>query len=106
MNMHINGRIAYGDKVRLYGFPGLFEVSHTSSKLHDFYATPIDGAGLPRNSGWPASDASVVEINGQPVPLLSAPLVPPSDDYPHTPTFDYSDGPQSLAESAIALWHN
>jgi hypothetical protein len=103
--MHINGRTKYLDIVRLYGFRGLFEVSATHDKNYDFYATPIDCDGLPRASGWAATDSSVVEINGAPVPLLSAPITPPADDYPHDPQFDYSDGPQSLAVSALAMWH-
>jgi hypothetical protein len=53
---------------------------------------------------FPASDVSVVERNGEPLPLLSAPIAPPAPDYPHEPQFDYSDGPQSLGIDALRIW--
>ena len=51
-----------------------------------------------------ANDA-VVEINGTPVPLMSGPLVPPAEDYPHHPRFDYQDGPDSLGVSALEAFY-
>ena len=93
-------RVLCHDVVRLYGFPGTFEVLPTTSDCYDFHARPIDS----RNSGFPAVAASVVERNGRPCPCLSAPISPPASDYPHVPTFEYTDGPQSLAVDAVDRW--
>ena len=94
-------RVKFGDRVRLYGFPGTFEVWVTTSDLYDFHAKPIEQS---RNTGFPALAKSVVEINGKPCPCLSAPIAPPASDYPHLPQFDYDDAPQSLALSAVNAW--
>jgi hypothetical protein len=69
--------------------------------MFDWYAVP---EGQPGYTGFGVPDGSIVEVDGQPCPLLSAPLAPPAADYPHTPQFDYDDGPQSLQEDALARW--
>lgn len=71
--------------VRLYGFPGTYPLEIHQGRP---YATR-NGQLL-----FPVSLASIVELNGQPTPLRSCPLVPPASDYPHKPMFEYDDGPQ------------
>lgn len=103
-------RARVGDVVRLYGFPGTFEllgvggrVRETTERLYDFYAestAKIDGATV----GWPIRDESIVEINGMRVPLMSCPIAEPADDYPHEPAFDYHDGPEENGKQAHAAW--
>lgn len=93
-------RVKSGDVVRLYGFPGTFLVQEYDGKHGDFFALPLGRI----HGGWPALESSIVEINGEPVPLQSAPLVPPSKDYPWEPLFDYTDGPQTLGQSALRQW--
>lgn len=96
-------RVQPGDTVRLYGYPGTFlvEAFHFSTyRENGFMAVHSDSPEL----RFPASEFSVVERNGAPLPLLSAPLVPPADDYPHEPTFDYNDGPPRLARHALKIW--
>lgn len=90
--------IQVGDVVRLYGYPGTFVVATSTSKPYDFI---VEKGRL----AFGALAASVVEINGQPVPMLSCPIAPPASDYPHEPRFDYTDGPAFLAEDAISRWH-
>ena len=95
---HVRGRVKAGDRIRLYGFKGIFVVSVTTNDLYDFHATHESGPD------WPALDDSVVEINGVPVPMLSCPIAPPASDYPHIPLFDYSDGPQAFGKAAVETW--
>jgi hypothetical protein len=51
-----------------------------------------------------APDSSVVEINGEAVPMLSCPIAYPAGDYPHKPEFDYSVGPQSNGRRVVERW--
>lgn len=99
-------RFAPNDIVRLYGFPGTFVcVPHHSAIYGEdgcyvYRPYPDGGQGI----GFPASQRSIVEVNGVPCPLLSAPLAPPAKDYPHVPQFDYDDGPQELGQEALRYW--
>ena len=95
-------RAHIGDTVRLYGYPGLFVVEPYNGLVvhHDYLARSLADPRV----AFGVSDASLVEVNGRPVPLLSAPIAPPADDYPHPPLFSYSDGPQSLGMSARSIW--
>ena len=92
-------RVEIGDTVRIYGYPGLFNVAPST----------VDGCFLaephanPRGA-WTQSELSVVARNGQPLPLLSCPIAPPAEDYPHEPTFDYTDGPAVNAADALKMW--
>lgn len=100
--------IKIGDTVRLYAYPGTFVVDDLkkpagSTSTHDFFAIP---SGKTLMQGFGASYRSVVELNGKPMPLMSAPLAPPASDYPHEPTFDYDDGPQELGEDALEIWRD
>jgi hypothetical protein len=90
-----------GAIVRLYGFPGTFRIIRPYTTGYDWL---VSRDGAPEHSSFPTCDASIVEIDGAPVPLRSAPLSPPAPDYPHTPTFNFNDGPQSLATHTISLW--
>mgnify|MGYP001565602334 FL=1 len=82
-------RAMVGDVVRLYGYPGTYMLQEYRGNLaYDYFAAP----GGVTERGWPCLDSSLVEINGVATPLLSAPLVPPALDYPHTPLYDYKDG--------------
>jgi hypothetical protein len=100
---HIRGRAKSGDIIRLYGYPGTFLAASTTSASYDLWAMPIRD-GLARPGGFPALDASLVEINGQPVPCLSCPIAPPAEDYPHMPLFEYDDGPEENSREAINAW--
>ena len=93
-------RVKFGDRIRLYGYPCEFEVWATTSDVYDFHAKPMES----RNSGFPALAASVVAINGRPVPCLSAPIAPPASDYPCPPQFEYTDAPQEFAFAAVDHW--
>ena len=92
-------RVKTSDVVRLYGYPGTFHVICAIIE-GKFWALPFNL----EHGGWLATDSSVVEINGQPVPLLSCPIMPPAGDYPHEPQFEYSDGPPENAAEALKLW--
>ena len=81
-----------------------FRVTPATSRFHDFRAVPLMETDEGPMRGFSVVEASIVEINGDPVPVLSAPLCPPADDYPYAPTFDYNDGPQALAEDALRKW--
>lgn len=96
--------IKSGDLIRLYGYPGRFVAEPCTSYVYGDRGLWVRPEGEPESSGFPAHATSVVELNGVPLPLLSAPLVPPADDYPHVPRFDYTDGPQELAQDALAKW--
>lgn len=94
-------RVQIGDVVRLYGYRGHFEVMPTTTGRPDaFYASSLSKP----NCGWSALECSVVEINGQPVPLLSCPIAMPADDYPHEPQFAYIDGPEDNGHHILAKW--
>ena len=90
--------IQIGDSVRLYGYPGTFVVEAETCGPYEF----IVAKG---RLSFGALSASVVEINGQPVPMLSCPIAPPASDYPHEPRFDYVDGPAASGERVIDAWH-
>jgi len=98
-----------GATVRLYGYPGLFkleslpdtEAARLQRGIYDFYAV---SNGKSHFSGFGVLDSSIVEINGDPVPLLSCPMAPPAWDYPHYPEFDYQDGPQARGAEAAQAW--
>jgi hypothetical protein len=91
-----------GSIVRVYGFPGLFRLAHTSRTPWDWLAWPI---GAEPFNGFGVSDKSLVEVDGNPCPLQSCPLAPPAPDYPHAPTYDYDDGPADCATWALKQWH-
>jgi hypothetical protein len=76
----LRGRI--GATVRLYGYPGTYTLGPTTALQYNWHASPM---GHP-SRGFPVLDASIVEVDGQPVPLISWPIAPPASDYPHGPT--------------------
>lgn len=96
-------RIAKGDIVRLYGYRGLFRVA-SEPRLDGvvFNAESVNDSRI----WFSAQSASVVERNGEPLPLLSCPIDYPASDYPHLPMFDYSDGPQRNGQDAIDHWQS
>jgi len=85
-----------GDVVRWYGCCGVFDVSKIEGGKV-FVAR--DGKEL----FW-IVDSSIVEVNGIPFPLNSCPIVPPAEDYPHEPKFEYNDGPAGNGEWAYKQW--
>lgn len=102
-------QIKPGDIVRLYGFPGTFTARELRRdmpalwlELYDFHAERFNEQGY--KCGWPTSVKSIVEINGEPCPLLACPITLPAEDYPHKPTFCYDDGPAENAERICRLW--
>lgn len=93
-----------GDTVRLYAFPGVFVIGEpfiASAGYNGIYVRRPTGRHC---DGFPISPRSVVEINGRPVPLMSCPIDKPAADYPHTPQFDYDDGPQERAAEVLEAW--
>ena len=99
-----------GRVIRLYGYPGQFMASRPDWPHHrgpyrvgEFYATPL---GKSEFCGFTMFCYSVVEIDGIPQPLRSCPIAMPAADYPHTPMFDYDDGPQENAREILAKWSN
>jgi hypothetical protein len=93
-------RCKIGDVVRLYGAPGLFRVDPYHGDLYDFLAVSTRD----ERRRFRAVECDIVEIEGRPVPCLGAPLAPVADDYPHEPTFQYTDGPRALAEEVLREW--
>lgn len=95
--------VKVGDVVRLYGYPGTFVVGQDAPWRvygeEGCFVSRADGLG-----GFATSVRNIVEVNGVPVPLLTAPIAPPAEDYPHEPQFDYDDGPASLGEEALRIW--
>lgn len=91
---------AVGDTVRLYAIPGTFSVC----SVQDDRAIPLITVERDGERLFDSPQSSVVEHNGHPMPLRSCPLTHPALDYPHEPTFDYSDGPQLYAEDAMHIW--
>lgn len=103
------GRVKLGDVVRLYGFPGTFRVTtepRESPRLNTRTFVAESLLGQEPRPWWSAVESSVVECNGQPLPLLSAPIAHPAADYPHEPQFQYDDGPESLGVECVAWWHS
>lgn len=92
-------RCNIGDTVRTYGIEGTFTVDRLEARNGWIMLRLKRG-----RCEFPVPVRSIVEVNGKPVPLRSAPIAPPASDYPHEPTFDYDDGPQELQEEAVALW--
>lgn len=89
-----------GDKIRLYGYPGMFEITC-------LVPGEIPQCGVRRSDSqelFKSPLSSIVELNGKPVTMLACPIAPPAADYPHTPRFDYTDGPQELAVEAVVAW--
>ncbi len=80
-----------GDLVRLHGTPGVLRVIELASpdepsfiaKAYPVRVARIDDVAL-RSRTLPSS---IVELNGEPVPMGSTPCVPPANDYPHPVTF-------------------
>jgi hypothetical protein len=89
-------RCQTGDLVRVYGIAGVYVVHPSESTWGDFKA--VDGA-----KRFLAYDVQVCEINGQSVPCLQTPCVPPAADYPHRPSFGPAV-PKVIAEMAVACW--
>lgn len=94
-------RCKLGDRIRLYGYPGTFTVHQYTGTRAGMFVAVCDQDDRVR---WPANEATVVEVNGEPLPSLSAPIAPPAADYPHLPRFAYDDGPQELGREVLRRW--
>lgn len=94
-----------GTTCRIFGYPGTWEYLGFHDKIdnrerHMFRKWQSET----RDLEIPFLLESVVEINGEPVPMLSCPIAYPALDYPHKPLFDYNDGPKENAAEAVKFW--
>lgn len=95
--------ISVGDTIRLYGYPGVFQAGAVGIGAMGIEFVPVYRQGV---CLWKSPVSSVVEVNGVACPMRSCPICDIADDYPHEPTFDYTDGPQENAVLYINLWNS
>jgi hypothetical protein len=84
-------RVQIGQSVRVYGYPGQGVVKSNDIDRHGRIGIKLGGHVLP------FCDSSIVEIDGDAVPIQSCPIVPPASDWPHETTLvelgEWSDLP-------------
>jgi hypothetical protein len=93
-----------GDTIRIYAYPGTFEVTRIVDNPGSKHAEHKIFVGRDGMELFWTIDSSIVEVNGVPYPLNSCPLNAPASDYPHTPMFEYTDGPFDNAGWALQQW--